>query len=696
MLLSNEQTKLLSALAEQMVQNHLQLSIPPDLWTPAEKRILKNPVPLQQRAVIVVTGAGVSADAAGLPLGRETGKLLRERLQIPQGFLDAELNRLAVQYGLEAEEFETQLLAFSKFSGRQLVHELEKIFLRRYYASITYEILAHLLKHRFIDAIINFNFDELLDQALDDEVRRENYHRIVSDGDLPDDINKLQGEDSRFRLPLYIKPHGTASHKSSLRFTREAYFQLPENIHQLLTRLLSNVPTTLVSIGFNMQSVEFIRIMKEAAEKRKNELQVFAFSLKNDDILKRIPEGIVHNHVVIESGQLGDMMNIIWDEIVKCFEIHAKPRGIERHTLISALFADQVNYLEEASKRQPSTKSYLRDRSIVEIALAIAKARGFVNIRQLAMSRAGRYFQNYREYEKTEVETLYSLCEKLQLSRVGYAHDAMALYAAEEQSKSIPEQLIVHKEAWRTQKKNELVEATLSQLSPARQIFARQRRSLLEDTLEAMYVGEEVEVFSPKESPFQTAFQDVKQLLSLAATKAFTQQVLDKDWDTLLCVAETGRWLLEEDIKQMILARQSKRHAKLRLKLIVADNIHRGELRKTYKQNGVRTAIAQLPWWLHNQHMTLVVANGKLISGVYFERRLRALSITPVGLTQLSDLEIAFKTFCAYSRLAEHYHLHPEIMDLTEAEMDQERRDLLHLQHLPRGSTRKIVKRTQR
>ena len=40
----------------------------------------------------------------------------------------------------------------------------------RYYPGLAYEILAHLMKHGFIDAIINFNFDEVLDQAIEDEL----------------------------------------------------------------------------------------------------------------------------------------------------------------------------------------------------------------------------------------------------------------------------------------------------------------------------------------------------------------------------------------------------------------------------------------------------------------------------------------------------------------------------------------------
>ena len=233
-----------------LLENHIALSVPPPVYDKARSLLFKSPPPLpasdvpptpSPRAVIVVLGAGASADAAHLPLGKATADLLRQQLAVPSKYFTHELERLSLQYRLKKTEFETQLLALSKFAGPRLLDELAAIFGRRFYAAETYELLAHLFKHRFIDCIINFNFDELLDQAIDDEVSRENYWRVVSDGDIPDDIVQMQDTQGygRFRAPLYVKPHGTASHKSSMRFTRGDYFLLPENMRQLLLECLT-------------------------------------------------------------------------------------------------------------------------------------------------------------------------------------------------------------------------------------------------------------------------------------------------------------------------------------------------------------------------------------------------------------------------------------------------------------------------
>ena len=176
----NENGIRIDELVTTLLANHIALSVPPDVCDKARRLLLKPTSPSSAggvpeltspspQAVIVVLGAGASADAAHLPLGKATSDLLRQRLDVPGQYVDKELERLSIQYRLEEAEFETQLLALSTFAGPRLLDELAAIFGRRFYAAGTYELLAHLFKHRFIDCIINFNFDEdgyLLDSGI--------------------------------------------------------------------------------------------------------------------------------------------------------------------------------------------------------------------------------------------------------------------------------------------------------------------------------------------------------------------------------------------------------------------------------------------------------------------------------------------------------------------------------------------------
>ncbi|MBK6976711.1 MAG: hypothetical protein IPH28_06005 [Cytophagaceae bacterium] len=100
------------------------------------------------------------------------------------------------------------------------------MFNQRTYPSVFYEILAHIFKNRFVDAVINFNFDESFDQAVLEEISTGELKKIVSDGDCVPYVDLV--EEHNLKLPLYIKPHGTFSEKSSLRFTKEHYIDIPQ------------------------------------------------------------------------------------------------------------------------------------------------------------------------------------------------------------------------------------------------------------------------------------------------------------------------------------------------------------------------------------------------------------------------------------------------------------------------------------
>jgi hypothetical protein len=164
---------------------------------------------------IVVVGAGASKAACGLPLGRELASGIEAAVidaGTPRRLIEAELDRLELVNRLGRFEFETRLLALSRFDPETVLSMLHEKCDVRHYPSLTYEILAHLMKHGFIDAVINFNFDEVLDQSIDDELGVDQYVRIVRDGEWLLHLQSRTPDDPwRFDKPLYIKPHGTVS-----------------------------------------------------------------------------------------------------------------------------------------------------------------------------------------------------------------------------------------------------------------------------------------------------------------------------------------------------------------------------------------------------------------------------------------------------------------------------------------------------
>lgn len=125
--------------------------------------------------------------------------------------------------------FETRMAALIKYLDKgkmvgdkigteEVLFQLKKHVNHKYLPSLFYELTAHLFKYRFIDVIINFNFDELLDNAIEDELEERSYLRIVHDSDIRGfnhicDLNRL-------KTPIYIKPHGTYSPRWAKSLTK--------------------------------------------------------------------------------------------------------------------------------------------------------------------------------------------------------------------------------------------------------------------------------------------------------------------------------------------------------------------------------------------------------------------------------------------------------------------------------------------
>ena len=99
---------------------------------------------------------------------------------------------------------------------------------------------------------------------------------------------------------------------------------------------------------------------------------------------------------VTEDTGLNGKLEKLWEATTKCFRDGYEPRRISRHQLVSRLFARIVDYKHPESKNQSDLVEYLKDRAFLELALAIAKAKGFVHLHQLSGGRAGKYFRLYR------------------------------------------------------------------------------------------------------------------------------------------------------------------------------------------------------------------------------------------------------------------------------------------------------------
>ncbi|MFN0138772.1 MAG: SIR2 family protein [Pyrinomonadaceae bacterium] len=592
------------------------------------------------RSVVVIVGSGAS-QAAGL-VGTDDffNKLLENTLFDPPNeivfplskeIVDVELERLRLVQRLDPEQFETRLLAMSatESSGLAVRKALEKKYNRRFLPTLAYEILAHLLKHRFVDAIISFNFDELLDQAIEDELNPEEYHRIISDGDGPS--YKLPTKENEIlKKPLYIKPHGTVSHPSTLRFTRDDYYRLPEGIRLTIRSLLSGRPVDLISVGFNMKSFEFNSIANESDQSGSR-----IFHINIDDMVNPDPSlksFTAHRiQVVDKPGALDEVLHNILQKTHSHLGHLYKPRSIDRHRILAGLFKGERDKTEDNSP-------YLWDRTVIELALAIAKAKGFVTMSELSSGRPGKYFTKYQQNVGKRIH-FRKLCEDLGLNEIAYGFDALRLSDED----NLRAEILLKPEFKAALEP--LLNAVKSKLKGTAFHSFEANRDLFRETLWMHYSGAEVELRFPPKILHDNLFLAPVPITSKRVLDCQTVAMLKgDDWNYVLLVSETGEWLEHERVIAAIKSRE--------IFVIVADDSRKPYLEAKYPG---KIEVAKMNWWDHNRHLTLFVNKDqkfldqepKALRSIYFTRPRRATDIVPVLLDE-NDSKIVFDYWKAY------------------------------------------------
>lgn len=429
---------------------------------------------------VVVIGAGASyaafgdhrfpmASAAITRLGESLGVSgLQQALRLTGSGLNSPADRFeelearhTQLYGIAnpKSDFESQLTVLSNFyTLPQIQAALGALYSTRHYPHIIFETIAHLLKHRFVDVVINYNFDEVLDQAIEEELHGGDYRRVISDGDC-DVLSKLV-IDEQLKVPLYIKPHGTIGHKSTLRFTRDAYITMPSGLLAFTRKILwgdtkedssqqrDHYHVNLISVGFAFTSVELIEMLKGH-----DRLQVFHFNVAGDEnektlhrnvqeIGKNVPQFFIGIAPAPEAGKeppVGAYPSIqravtdLFTQTVNRFDRKYRPRSLTRHWFVHALLFSTAEVEPgtarpggaEARKPRPvdcgarvpvRDRYYFLARLYIELTLALAAGNGRIDLSTLVHTRVGTYFREWRDAEPGGGVSLREICVRLNLN----------------------------------------------------------------------------------------------------------------------------------------------------------------------------------------------------------------------------------------------------------------------------------------
>ena len=408
-----------------------------------------------KRKIVVIVGAGASTEVKLLTADQTTdyvSKYISNKSYLGAAVYESEIERIRRRIENDPT-FETKMQAFCKYSflREKITDLLAQQFSYRPQPVLSYEILAHLFKYGAVDVIINFNFDEQLDRAIEDDMKDYQYVKIIQDGDY-----KLNEEDiKRYLKPLYIKPHGTVSYPSTIRFTREDYFEITKPVELSIQESIKDAVIFII-VGFAMESVEFRKMfVNRICEKMPEAIFYFTRHSGNGEIkfkeiftaaknikpeekdgtnLCRYEDKLIDIQTESTDSGLSSLFERIFDGVVEDLKKSKKIDrendngnnsiihkidylipNIDKHKCIHKIFSINMNELEKLTKEKFINENgtgidikntdiklikyilpdYYYIRLLFELIFLSSINKGRINLVLIKNSVAGKYYKHY-------------------------------------------------------------------------------------------------------------------------------------------------------------------------------------------------------------------------------------------------------------------------------------------------------------
>lgn len=353
--------------------------------------------------------------------------------------------------------FEGNLELLSHFYRKQDIgKEIQGLIHFKYLPTLSYEIIAHLFKHRYIDIIINLNFDELLDNAIDDEMGATKYHKVI-DGENTVPFEQLV-DNHRLRIPIYLKIHGSIISRATLKYTNDQYVEMAHELKELMSKIFSGsigsksgkiTEFNIIFCGYSFNDIDiqhliFKHLYSSLNDKSIN-IEYFFFGLSPAEFIKNFifsfnrwvknnfkPSLPLLNPLIskiknttkipissdYEIDELEDvkslgsnllsLYNFIRDEIHEPF----KPKSLVRHTLLLKLFPRN-------GIKNDVTLDYARQfferRAKFYCLFDFVKHRGLIPINLITTDRAAKYYELKNKISSYPQESLIEYLQTLSL-----------------------------------------------------------------------------------------------------------------------------------------------------------------------------------------------------------------------------------------------------------------------------------------
>lgn len=649
--------------------------------------------------ILVVLGAGGSF-SSGMPswseLKEQIVKIAEACFKVPEDFIEEAWRRLGATVGIKPPHLDSassrqQLLDIASVEllcsvacETDIVREkILQLFKQKYDHGNTegsaglrpqlgYELLAHFLKHRFIDHLITFNFDEVLDTALNNEVGSNGYDLILMDQQNRPQLRQVK--------PRLFKLHGTISLPQTLRFTHSDTGILPQNmIHMLDETLLvestDNDPslpsrkTHVISIGYSWQDRDFANWITSRREYLDG-LTIVNLDERVPDLLQCLQrqgpasqQGPVSLQMISNQELSPSKMAIstdqllwaLWNELEKRF---SPPKAIpyfpvSRHLILGHLFGPKSNSCASVPNEfmhHHTTEARLR----AEIYLHLLKCKGMISISTMAHDpRIHGYYKKWRKAHPAQNIIIDSL-EGLVSNKFA---DVKETYFAT--ARTLEE--LTHQICGQSDFQGETVyEPRLNPDNGTLTLEPVSHDKFMRTHFQKIFDAFDVEIVPNISSASEWLFNAPTTLQTYLALQQYSQKVIEDEWTHLLVIAESGEWLFEDKFFRILEAKPIPRKILL---LKASDEAIEGwqlrrEIKKELKKReprlpeGIRIIRAGLEWWEHNRHLTLAINEntGAFLGGIYIRRPLKSSRISPMYIEDKRDCAELFLTFLSYVR----------------------------------------------
>jgi len=569
------------------------------------------------------------------------------------------------------------LAALIRAHGEAEVSEaLFDVYGSRHRPHLAFEVIAHMFRHRFLDAIINFSPDELLDEAIEGEMGTAEYRDIRFEGQCTG-VDPLV-VDRRLKIPLYVKPHGSISYPNSIRLVPAPESTLRSPMHRLIATIIGGhwadartstaeyrpYHVNLITMGAVMNIESFRSILEGLG---KGAVTLFHLAQHGEQ-----PAGTPADaewkslgiSVVQETRDLTKGFRTLWDTTSRHFQEGFGPRGIARHEIIHNLFfAWDGEGLP--GKRVPRTgdQDYFHARLLAEVAIAIARGNGQIDLGTMSESRIGRTFELLRK-RVPMIEILRRFNKRVSFEgpdnsafRFAYPNAGNARELNQSMAQALWGALLAALE----QRADGLFKNHLGDI--------RRKRERTGKMIERFK-----KLASSDAHDINPSFRDRHLLLSqlqgpedvihtsLGMTLRFVEMMNDTSWDLMLAITETGKVMEHYDRhekKNTIVDAPQRRFC-----LILAGNDHpeiaAARLEPFRKRLlGLGGApFLYVPESAHNQHMVLLLKRDKEgyrpLSAVRYETPRLGNSVNPVFIREeaADDLDATMECFKRYLELS--------------------------------------------